>query len=186
MTVPFKTIKPEVDRLRNFIIGDLDYLIRRRKGGNYLAAALITCACDALSHLKHGKEHKGELFFAEVIPSEWKPLARALYRAIRNGIVHLYDTQFIRVNSQKIDIVISWRMKPHFHRSADGKRIFVNVKNLAADFKAAVKCFEAELMVKPQLRETFERSMRKSREISVEQFERAAWQQCLRKMKVAT
>jgi len=187
VVVPFKTIRPEVIRLRNFIIGDLNYLVKQKTGGNYLAAALITCACDALSHLKNGKENKGELFFAEVIPPEWQPLAPALYSAIRDGIVHLYDTKFVCINSQKIEIVISWRKKPHFHRSADGKQIYVNVRKLASAFKAAVRSFEADLKDKPQLRETFEKSVRKSREISIEKnAERAAWNKCLRSMKVAT
>jgi hypothetical protein len=160
-------------------------MVRRKTGGNYLAAALITCACDTLSHLKHGKQNKGELFFAEVIPTQWRPLAPVLYEAIRDGIVHLYDTKIIRVNSKKIDVVISWRMKPHFHRSADGNQIFVNVRKLASDFKAALKRFEAELKVNPQLRETFAKGMPKSREVSVRMREQVAWEKCLRDMKVA-
>jgi hypothetical protein len=92
MATPFETIKPELDRLRDYVVGDLEWLIRQETGGNYLAAALITCACDALSYLKHGASDKGELFFEEIIPSEWKPLAPTLYQAIRHGIVHSYDT----------------------------------------------------------------------------------------------
>ena len=49
MALPFDTIKPEIDRLRNFVIGDLNYLIKQDTGGNYLAAAIVTCACDTLS-----------------------------------------------------------------------------------------------------------------------------------------
>ena len=186
MAVPFETIRPEVERIRNYVLGDLRRLVRLKSGGNYLAVALITCACDAFSNLKYGKEHKGDLFFAEVVPSEWTPLAGALYRAIRNGIVHLYETKLIRINSEKIDVVISWRMKPHFHLSADGKQLFINVKDLARDFKAAVRRFEAELKVKPQLREIFERAMRGGREMSVTRGERPEWERCLRTMPVAS
>lgn len=184
VTVPFETISAEVERLHNFIVGDLNHMIRRKSGGNYLAAALITCACDTLSHLKYDKKNKGELFFAEVIPAEWRPLAPVLYEAIRDGIVHLYDTKLIRINSKRIDVVISWRMKPHFHRSADGNQIFINVRNLAADFKAALRRFEVDLKREPRLRETFEKNMHESREISVRTKEKAVWEQCLRNMKV--
>jgi len=186
MAVPFATIKPEVDRLRNFIIGDLDCLISQEAGGNYLAAALITCACDTLSHLKYGKRNKGELFFAEIIPAGWSALAPVLYQAIRDGIVHVYDTKVIRINSHDIEVTISWRMKPHFHLSVNKKHIFVNVQNLASDLKDAIKRFETDLKAKPHLREVFERSMRRSRQISVENNERKIWEQCLLKMKVAT
>jgi len=185
VTVPFETISAEVSRLHNFVVGDLNHMVKRKTGGNYLAAALITCACDTLSHLKYGKKNKGELFFAEVLPSKWHPLAPVLYGAIRHGIVHLYDTKFIRINSRKIDVVISWRMKPHFHRSADGNQIFINVRNLAADFKAALKRFEADLKAQPQLRETFAKAMCKSREVSVGKKGQALWEQSLRDMKVA-
>jgi hypothetical protein len=40
-------------------------------------------------------------------------------------------------------------MKPHFHRSADGKQLYINVKNLAVDFKVAVRRFEAHLKLNP-------------------------------------
>ena len=186
MAVPFDIIEPEVGRLRNFIVGDLDYLISQNTGGNYLAAALITCACDALSYLKHGDKNRGERFFAEVIPLEWKLLAPALYEAIRDGIVHSYDTKVICVGSRKVVVNISWGAMPHFHLSADRKTIHINIKNLAADFKDAIKRFEADLKDKPDLRETFEKAMRKSREISVQENARATWERYLNTMKPAT
>jgi hypothetical protein len=186
VAVPFETIKPEVVRLSNFMVGDLDYLVSHETGGNYLAAALITCACDALSYLKHGDKNRGELFFAEVIPLEWKLLAPALYEAIRNGIVHSYDTKVICVGSRKIIVNISWGAMPHFHLSADRTTIHINIRNLAADFKEAVKRFESDLKDKPDLRETFEKSMRKSREVLVQENEHVMWEQCLSRMKVAT
>lgn len=186
MAVPYETIRGEVDRLRNFIIGDLDYLINQDRGGNYLAAALITCACDALSYLKHGDRYKGERFFAEIIPPERKDLAPVLYEAIRDGIVHSYDTKLIGVGPRNVIVNISWGAMPHFHLSEDRKKIHINIKNLAADFKNAFERFEAELKSDSHLRETFERSMRKSREISVADSERAMWEQSLNMMNVAT
>jgi hypothetical protein len=51
VAVPFKTIQPEVERIRNYVLGDLSRLVRLKKGGNYLAVALINCACDAFSNL---------------------------------------------------------------------------------------------------------------------------------------
>jgi len=184
VAVSFDAIKDEVDRLRNFIVGDL--LISHDRGGNYLAAALITCACDALSYLKHGDRNKGERFFAEIIPAEWKDLAPALYEAIRDGIVHSYDTKAIRVDSRTIIVNISWGAMPHFHLSEDRRTIHINIKNLSTDFKVALKQFEVDLKNKSNLREIFDRSMRRSREISVRQSERSKWIRCLDTMKAAT
>ena len=42
---------------------DLDLLIGQDMGGNSLAASLITCACDAISYLKHGRRNRSDLFF---------------------------------------------------------------------------------------------------------------------------
>ena len=186
MAVPFERIKPEVDRLRNFIVGDLDYLVKQKRGGNYVAAALITCACDVLAHLKYGAKNRGELFFAEIVPLEWVPLASTLYEAVRHGIVHSYDTKIICIGSRKVIVNISWGAKPHFHLSSDRKTIHINIKDLAADFKNGFKRFEADLRKKPALRATFEKYMRKFREISVHENDRATWEQCLDAMKVTT
>lgn len=129
---------------------------------------------------------KGSVFFAEIIPSEWKNLASALYEAIRDGIVHSYNTKVICVGSRKVIVNISWGAMPHLHLSQDRKTIHINIKNLAADFKDALKHFETDLRNKPALREIFEKSMRNSREISVPKNERTTWEQCLNGMKVAT
>src|SRR5438132_7686229 len=93
MAVPYESIRAEVERLRAYVTHDLDILIAQEVGGNYLATALITCACDALSYLKYGHRNRGDLFFAEVLPDLWKPIAKTLYDAIRNGIIHTYETK---------------------------------------------------------------------------------------------
>lgn len=186
MTVPFEVIRPEFERIRDCVLSDLTRVVRLKTGGNYLAVALITCACDALANLKYGKAHCGELFFAEVVPREWKPLAGALYRAMRNGIVHVYETKSIRLNSKRIEVVISWHLEPHFHRSTDGGRLYINVRNLAKDFRTAITRFEAELKDRPQLRKVFESSMRVGREMSVNKRERSEWVRCLCTMPVAS
>jgi hypothetical protein len=52
MAVPYETIRAEVERLCNYVTHDLDLLIAHDVGDNYLATALITCACDAISYLE--------------------------------------------------------------------------------------------------------------------------------------
>jgi hypothetical protein len=127
---------------------------------------LITCACETLAHLKHGVR-QGELFFAELLPPVCKALASPLYGAIRNGTVHLYDTKIIRVEGQKLEIVISWREMPHLHRTPDGAYIYVNVQDLAKELRVAMDRFELQLRNDPQSRERFAKGMLESREIHV-------------------
>lgn len=184
MAVPFETIQPELERLRNFVLGDLRNLIKQETGGNYLAAALITCACEPLSHLKYGIADRGELFFADLLPLECKPLASPLYGAIRNGIVHLYDTQMVRFGSRKLEIVISWRKMPHLHLSPDRKYIYVNVQELASALDIAIDRFECDLKRDKGLREICERGIREARECWVKEPERAALEICLASMKI--
>lgn len=111
MGVQYETIRAEVERVRNFITTDLDLVVNQNIGGNYLAASLITCACDAIAYLKYGRPNHGELFFAELLAHSWKPAARGLYDAIRNGIVHVYDTKTIVLGSRRLNISLSWRTK---------------------------------------------------------------------------
>ena len=100
--------------------------------------------------------------------------------------MHSYDTKTICVGPRKLIVNISWGAMPHFHLSADRKTIHINIKNLAAGFKDALRRFEVDLLSNPHLRDTFERSMRKAREISVSEKDRERWEQSLGAMSVAT
>jgi hypothetical protein len=179
MAVPYETIRAEVERLRDYVTHDLDLLIRQDVGGNYLAASLITCACDAIAYLKYGRRNRGDLFFTEILPDLWKPVAKTLYDAIRNGIVHTYETKTIILGSRRLDISVSWKAKPHLHLSARGTEVYVNVSQLSQDLKAAIAQFEADLKVDANLRDTFFKSMRCEREINPADSERRKWQQVL-------
>lgn len=181
MVVHYETIRVEVERLRNFISTDLELVVNQDSGGNYLAASLITCACDAMSYLKHGVANRGELFFGELLPDCWKPVAGGLYDAIRNGIVHTYETKIIVLGSRRLNVVISWRAKPHMHLSPSGEDIYVNVWQLAQDLKRAIGQFETDLKAKERLRNTFYESMRSGRELHVHQNDRDNWTAALAK-----
>jgi hypothetical protein len=179
MAVPYETIKPEVERLRDFVTNDLDRLVSQDLGGNYLAAALITCACDAISFLKYGQRNRGDRVFAEILPDLWKPVAKTLYDAIRDGIVHVYDTKTIIVGSTHLNVVISWRAKPHLHVSATRTDVYVNIRQLSQDLKAAVAQFETDLKGEDNLRDIFYKSMRREREITPPPSEQHKWQDVL-------
>ena len=180
MATSYEAIRREFAQVQDYIIGDLDRLTALEHGGNYIAAALITCACDALSYLKHGKQNEGYRFFEEMLPSEWRPVAKSLYEAIRHGIVHSYDTQLICIGSRELDVTISWGQKPHLHLSADEKHIYVNIKNLSMDFKTAVAQFKSDLEQQDKLRDIFAKSIHRSRRLHLRNNETAKWEQCLK------
>ena len=175
MGVQYETIRAEVERVRGDITTDLDLVVNRDIGGNYLAASLITCACDALAHLKFGRLNNGEAFFAELLPDCWKPAAAGLYGAIRDGIVHSYETKTIVVSLRRLNVVISWRAKPHMHLSPSATDIYVNVFQLAQDLKRALVQLETDLKAQGSLRDTFYQAMREHREYHVQQVDLRSW-----------
>lgn len=179
MGVLYETIRPEIERLRNFVTTDLDLIVSQDIGGNYVAASLITCVCDAIAYLKYGVANQGELFFAELLPDDWKPVGGGLYDAIRNGIVHVYETKTIVLPSQRLNVVISRRVRPHMHLSPSGTDIYVNILQLAHDLKNAIARFEADLKEDESLRNTFHGAMRKSRESYVSLQDQPQWDTAL-------
>lgn len=177
--ISYEMIRREVERLCSYVTNDLDRLIAQDVGGNYLAAALITCACDAISYLKHGQRNRGDLFFTEMLPNLWKPVAKTLYSAIRNGIVHTYETKTIILGSRRLNVGISWNTKPHLHLSATGTHVYVNIRQLSQGLKTAVTQFEADLKADAKLRAKFYESMRREREVSLDGSEKQKWQDIL-------
>ena len=179
MALAYDAIRPRFDQIKDYIVSDLDRVIEQTDGGNYIAAALITCACDALSTLKYGGENRGDRFFKELLPTTWQPVAKPLYEAIRNGLVHTYDTRLICIGEQEIEVVISWGRKPHLRLSDDGRQLYINVKNLSRDFKSALNRLEADLREHPSLRDTFADSIRRWRKQQIPRQQVAKWQQLL-------
>lgn len=179
MGVQYETIRAEVERIRGFITTDLDLIVSQDIGGNYIAMSLMTCACDAISYLKYGHANQGELFFKELLPDCWKPVAHALYDAIRNGIVHSYETKTIVIGSRRMDIAVSWKAKSHLHISSSSTNIYFNVWQLAQDLKRAVAQFEMDLKEDENLRNTFYEVMRKDREIHIPPNDYQAWASAL-------
>ena len=180
MATSYEEIRSKFEQIQDYVISDLNRVIEQTDGGNYIAAALITCACDALSQLKYGQQNRGYLFFEEVLPSEWRPVAKPLYEAIRHGLVHTYDTRLICIGSRELEVIISWGQRPHLRPSRDGKQLYINIKNLSGDFKAAFKRFESDLQKQARLRDIFARSIHRWRKQQVARNEVAIWDQLLR------
>ncbi len=179
MAVKYETIRSEVERLQNYVLNDLSLVVNQNRGGNYLAASLITCACDAIAYLKSGEPNRGDLVFAGLLPDLWKPVARNLYDAIRDGIVHVYETKIIDIESRHVSILISWGAKPHLQLSPNQEEIYINIPTLAEDLRTFIARFEAELKTNSNLRDTFYKSMHRHRHLVLNQKEISKWSHVL-------
>lgn len=163
LPVPYSTIQAEFERIRDFVIKDLRILIENEVGGNYIAISLITCACDALARFNYGQKNRGDLFFTQrMLSPEWRPVGKSIYDAVRNGIVHSYDTKAISLNGRRLTLGISWE-KDHLSFSADKTCLYINVQVLAENLKQALNEFEQELICNSSAREEFYKAMSKDR-----------------------
>jgi hypothetical protein len=179
MAVQYETIRAEFERLRDCVTTDLDLIIKQPTGGNYLAASLITCTCDAIAYLWYGQPNKGDLVFAHLLPDLWAPVARNLYDAIRDGVVHTYETKSIILGARRLNLVISWGAKPHLNFSPSNNDLYVNIQRLARSLKDELGRFEADLKANADVRDTFYKSMRRDRELYPTQTEAKRWEELL-------
>ena len=94
-------IKREFAETLGYIRGDITWLIEHDSVLNYTIALLIGCGCEMLAACSGDKNRLGEKVFAELMPvNEWQVLAKLIYGALRDGLVHGFDTKHLRVNGQ--------------------------------------------------------------------------------------
>jgi hypothetical protein len=86
----FADIKLEFKFSFEYIQGDMKAICRGTEKINYTLAVLVAIACEMLAAARGDREHP-ELILAEVIAPQWRPLAKKLFEAIRNGLAHGFD-----------------------------------------------------------------------------------------------
>lgn len=158
--VAYPRIEKRFNQVRRYITGDLRRLVKQPKGGNYLAAFLIACACETVGWFKYGNNQRGAQVLAEeLLPPEFRPVAPSLYDAMRNGIAHRYETKTLCIGDKRLDVGISWRKKPHLCVSRRQGIIFLNVQSLAKQVYRMFSKYKRELQSDATLREKFYDSM---------------------------
>ncbi len=158
----FEHIEPAFTELRDFVLNDLNLIVSQLKGGNYAATALVSSTYEELARLQGQEKHTA---FEAQLPEQWRPVAKSLYGALRNGLIHHYDPKVIVVDERRIELAISWRNEPHLSLRAG--RLYLNVQQLAADLASAFENYERELRADPALRERLCDRVRKGREQNV-------------------
>lgn len=112
----------------------------KRKQPNYVAALLAGIGCGALDRLS-GRTQEGQVFVEEMILPYGvldRPMALDLFRVLRNGLAHTFDTNFIKLpDGARIEVVVSWKAKPHLgFRPGDPVGIYVNCEQMRLDLDA--------------------------------------------------
>jgi hypothetical protein len=170
----FEQIEPAFAELRDFVLNDLQRIVSQEVGGNYAAAALISSAYEEVARLREQAKH---VPFGDRLPVQWRPVAKSLYGALRNGLVHHYDPKLIVVDDRRVELCLSWRERPHL--SLEGARLYLNVQRMADDLRRTFDDYEQALRADATLRDRFQ-STRKDREEHVsDQYEAEAWRALL-------
>jgi hypothetical protein len=107
-TPTFDEIEREFEDSFGYIQNDMKAIGSGTQRVNYTLAALIGIACEMLA-APRGMRGQPEAILQEVIPSPWKPLAKALFDAMRNGLAHGFDTKHIMVGGVPHQIYMQWQ-----------------------------------------------------------------------------
>lgn len=124
------------DQIRQFVKWDLNAIFGADHGGNYAATLLIAVGCEALSRLlDKPKNH----FFASLLTKRGLDpiIADDVADAIRNGVAHLYDTLFVKVDDRfRLELIISWGQRPHLTVRKDPPGLYLNARVMWEDVRA--------------------------------------------------
>jgi hypothetical protein len=173
VSVAYAQIRAEFTQLRAFVLNDIERMLRLEPGVNYAAAAVIACGFEALANVRDGHKNAGQRPFAETLPADWRPVASSLFDALRNGIVHGYETQRIRVGARTIELSIAWRETGHLTWYDD--QLVLNVRALAEGLRERFDEYEEQLKADATARDRFLTRRRRDREHRVSEGEATAW-----------
>jgi hypothetical protein len=178
MAIEFEDIRKDFEDLQGFVLTDLAIITSVPTGGNYAAALLITTACEALGLLRYGTDNGGTDFFANyLLPPSWRPVAKSIYDALRNGLAHSFSTKaIVNASDNPIELGVSWSKESHLTYDPTKAVLFLNVQQLAQDLRAAFAKYQSELQQDAALRDEFVTRRRKKRVYEVQnESEKLAW-----------
>jgi hypothetical protein len=124
--------------------------IVKQDTGHYAAALLIVIGCEGLSRLLKQPDH--HIFVKELITPHRKiteGMARDLWEALRQGLAHIYDTNFIGVAGKNVEIVVSLRELPHLTRRDSPPGIYLNIETMHRDLDKIFEQYHHEFWADP-------------------------------------
>jgi hypothetical protein len=104
----FTDIQKEFRVSFGYIQNDMKAICRGKETINYTLALLVAVACEMLAAAR-GDRKQPENALTEILSSQWRPLAKRLFDAFRNGLAHGFDTKHIVVNGASHQIYMQWQ-----------------------------------------------------------------------------
>lgn len=109
-----------------------------------------------------------------------RPLVLVSLAIKMNGVVHGYETKAVAVRGHSLEMGVSWGGNPHLQLSPDRRLLYVDVRQMAPDLRAAFDRCEDQLRKNPGLRDQFHVGWNQLRSpIHVKGPELADWQAIL-------
>ena len=138
-------------------------------GVNYAGTALIACACEMLAKYHYGSGEGADVFLKLIPDGQMQVIAKTLYNALRNGLMHEYDAKVIRFNGMQVHLGIAWKKTKHLSIiEKDGKKMLVlNVHQMCTDIYNEIDGYRVELENNSTARDLFSKQWEKDRVIDV-------------------
>ncbi|MDO8476644.1 MAG: hypothetical protein Q7W02_10740 [Candidatus Rokubacteria bacterium] len=131
-------------QLREFLEHDIEHTLAMGHGGNYMAALVLMVGAEALSLLVDGDENDVPIKLLARNEVD-KFMALDVMTALRDGIAHTYETKYVKVGAELIEMVVSWGERQHLTLRVDPLGLYVNVRTLWGDLREELGAVEARL-----------------------------------------
>jgi len=129
------TVRETFDQLRQFLKWDITRMLEHKDAGNYAVAVLVAIGCEALVRLQDIKQI--EAVFVELMAKHKVSavMAADVFFALRNGIAHTYDTNFVQSGNVKIELIVSRGAETHASVRRDPPGFVLNVETMWKDLE---------------------------------------------------
>ena len=117
--------------------------------------------------------------FKNLLPpgSPYEVISKTLYEALRNGLVHGYDTKEIVFDGTSIGLMIAWKDTPHLSVVTHGGKqcLVLNVQVLSDRLSYEIEKFREQLKQSPEARDKFFTACRRDERKEVHGAEASEW-----------
>jgi hypothetical protein len=147
------TRRTTFDALRSSLENNMKHVYRldqvnESQAGHYPVAIMVLVGAEALSHLQGRND--GAVFVEMMAVHDVEALlAQKLFDALRNGIAHWWDTKFLDVGSEKVELFISWEKQRHLTMSEG--RLYLNAWTMWEDLQSALAKYAVVLESNPEI-----------------------------------
>lgn len=174
--IEFAKIEKQFEETLGFLQRDLSRIRVLEPGVNYAAAALIACACEVIAKRRGAA---GADVFKNLLPPgrPYELISKTLYEALRNGLVHGYDTKEIVFDGTSIGLMIAWKETRHLSVVPHGGKqcLVLNVQALSDRLSSEIDKFREELKQSPEARDKFFTTCRRDERKEVHDVEAIEW-----------